>query len=61
MIKRSYERSPFGKFVMGNVDYALHEEKLGGGLLGSRTACRATGQPTRIISFRYGCAAASTV
>lgn len=54
MIKRSYERSPSGKFIMGYVDYALHDEELGGGLLRSRAACRASDYPTSVVSFRYG-------
>jgi hypothetical protein len=53
MLRFSYERSPKGKFVMGHVDYAIHDEAEGGGLLRSRRSCRTTDYPASIVSFRY--------
>jgi hypothetical protein len=53
MIQRSYERDPNGKFVMGYVNYALHDEEVSGGLIRSRTACRITDFPTSVVRFKY--------
>jgi len=53
MIQRAYEQDPQGKFIMGYVNYALHDEELSGGLIRSRTACRVTDYPTTIVTFRY--------
>lgn len=53
LLKRTYERNPSGKFIMGYVDYARHDEAQGGGLLRSRHACRVTDYPTSIVEFRY--------
>ncbi len=53
MIQRSYERDPQGRFVMGYVNYAIHEEEVSGGLLRSRTACRITDFPTSVVRFKY--------
>lgn len=52
-IEHAYERDPRGRFVMGYVDYATHDEEMGGGLLRSRTAVRAIDYPTSIVNFRY--------
>jgi hypothetical protein len=57
MIQRSYERDPKGVFIMGYVNYALHEEEVSGGLLRSRTACRVTDFPTSVVRFDYAPAA----
>jgi hypothetical protein len=57
MIQRSYENDPRGQFIMGYVNYALHDEELSGGLIRSRTACRASDYPTSIVVFRYAPAA----
>lgn len=53
MIRRAYEQNGRGKFIMGYVDYAIHDEDLGGGLLRSRSACRVTDYPTSIVTFSY--------
>lgn len=53
MIRRAFEQNPRGKFIMGYVDYAIHDEELGGGLLRSRSACRVTDYPTSIVDFSY--------
>ncbi|HET6971783.1 MAG TPA: GNAT family N-acetyltransferase [Phenylobacterium sp.] len=53
MLKRAYERCPTGKFIMGYVDYAIHDEAQGGGLLRSRQACRVQDYPTSILTFRH--------
>jgi hypothetical protein len=53
MIQRSYESDPKGKFVMGYVNYALHDEEVSGGLIRSRTACRITDFPTSVVKFKY--------
>jgi hypothetical protein len=53
LLQRSYERCPTGKFIMGYVDFAMHDEAQGGGLLRSRQACRVTDYPTSIVNFRY--------
>jgi hypothetical protein len=52
MLKRSYDRAPKGKFIMGYVDYSLHREEVGGGLLRSRRSCRVTDYSTSVIKFR---------
>jgi hypothetical protein len=51
MLKRAYDRAPHGKFIMGYVDYAVHREEVGGGLLRSRRSCRVTDYPTSVIRF----------
>lgn len=53
MIRRSYELDPQGRFIMGYVNYATHDETVGGGLLRSRSACRVTDYPTSIAAFSY--------
>ncbi len=53
MLERAYRRAPGGKFVMGYVDYAIHVEELGGGLLRSRRACRVSDHPASILRFDY--------
>jgi hypothetical protein len=52
MLRFSYERAPQGKFVMGHVDYAIHDDAEGGGLLRSRRSCRVTDYPASIVTFR---------
>lgn len=53
MLERAYHRAPDGKFVMGYVDYALHIDEVGGGLLRSRRACRVSDQPASLLQFQY--------
>jgi hypothetical protein len=53
MIKAAYDRHPDGKFLLGYVDYALHDEAIGGDLLRSRRAVRATDWPTSEVCFAY--------
>jgi hypothetical protein len=55
MLRRTYERNPrAAKFIMGYVDYATHDEKIGGGLLRFRRSCRVTAYPTSVVRFSYG-------
>jgi hypothetical protein len=55
MLRRTYERNPStAKFVMGYVDYATHDENVGGGLLRFRRSCRVSDYPTSIVCFSYG-------
>jgi hypothetical protein len=54
LLRRAYERSPQGKFVMGYVDYATHDDEKSGGLLRSRNACRITDFPTSVLNFDFG-------
>ena len=56
MTRHAYEAAPGGRFVMGNVDYAVHDEKVGGGLLRARRALRVTDHETAMIDFRYSTA-----
>ena len=51
MLRICYARAPKGKFIMGYVDYALHDDAVGGGLLRSRQSCRTTDLTTTIVSF----------
>jgi hypothetical protein len=54
MLRRSWERHSDGaKFVMGYVDYATHDEDIGGGLIRSRKAVRASDFPTSIVTFSF--------
>ena len=53
MMRRAYQQAPKGKFVMGYVDYAIHDKALSDGLIWSRTACRASEYPTSIVTFQY--------
>lgn len=53
MIQRAYVRDPKGKFIMGYVNYATHDEEVSGGLLLARTACRVSDYPTSIVRFHY--------
>jgi hypothetical protein len=55
MLRRTYERDPAAaKFIMGYVDYATHDETIGGGLLRFRRSCRVSAYPTSIVTFTYG-------
>ena len=55
MLRRTYERNPrTAKFIMGYVDYALHDEEIGGGLLRFRRSCRVSDYPTSVVRFAYG-------
>ena len=54
MTREAFERCPTGRFVMGNVDYAIHEEATGGGLLRARKALRVSDFDTSIVKFFYG-------
>lgn len=53
MARIAYERCPTGRLVMGNVDYATHDENVGGGLLRARRSLRVTDYETSIIRFSY--------
>ena len=54
ILRRTYERNPrTAKFIMGYVDYAMHEEKIGGGLLRFRRSCRVSDYPTSVVRFSY--------
>ncbi len=53
-LKRCYDMlGPKGKFVMGYIDYSLHEDEKGGGLLRSRQSCRVTDFQTSLVTFNY--------
>jgi hypothetical protein len=54
MLKRAWERSSGrGKFIMGYVDYATHDDAIGGGLIRSRKAVKADDYPTSIVTFTF--------
>jgi hypothetical protein len=54
MLRRAYDRhGAAGKFIMGYVDFASHDEAVGGGLLRSRRALRVTDYPTSCVTFSY--------
>jgi hypothetical protein len=54
LLRRAYERDPkTAKFIMGYVDYATHDEQIGGGLLRFRRSCRVSAYPTSIVCFSY--------
>jgi hypothetical protein len=55
LLRRTYERDPAAaKFIMGYVDYATHDETIGGGLLRFRRSCRVSAYPTSVVTFAYG-------
>jgi hypothetical protein len=54
MLQRAWKRHPGrATFVMGYVDYATHDEAVGGGLLRSRKAVRASDYETSVVKFTY--------
>lgn len=53
MLEDAYRRDPAGKFVMGYVDRATHDDSVGGGLLRSRMSCRVTDFDTEIVQFEW--------
>jgi len=54
MLKRAWERySGRGKFIMGYVDYATHDDAVGGGLIRSRKAVKASDHPTSVVTFTF--------
>jgi hypothetical protein len=53
VLRDAYERLPKGKFIMGYIDYALHDEDKSSGLLRSRQACRVTDYDTSIVKFAW--------
>lgn len=53
MARAAYHRNPAGRFLMGRVDYAIHDERIGGGLLRARRALRVSDFETAIVSFSY--------
>ncbi|MDQ0559883.1 hypothetical protein QO004_001665 [Rhizobium mesoamericanum] len=54
MLQRAWERSGgCAKYVLGYVDYAVHDEAVGGGLLRSRRSVNASNHETSIVTFRY--------
>ena len=52
-IREAYDRDPCGRFVMGYINFATHDEEVGGGLVRSRTAVRAVDYPTSVVTFKY--------
>jgi hypothetical protein len=52
-LRLAFGRNARGKFVMGYVDYATHDEAVGGGLLRSRRALRVSDQVSSIVEFTY--------
>jgi hypothetical protein len=54
MLQRAWERHP-GRaiFIMGYVDFGTHDEAVGGGLLRSRKAVRASDYETAVVTFDY--------
>jgi hypothetical protein len=52
-LQRAYQRTPQGRFIMGFIDPATHNDALSQGLLRSREACRVTDFPTAIVDFVY--------
>jgi hypothetical protein len=54
MLQRAWERHPReATFIMGYVDFAIHDEAVGGGLLRSRKAVRAADFETSVVSFSF--------
>lgn len=53
MTRTAFESAPDGRFIMGNVDYAIHDEATGGGLLRARRALRVSDFETSMVTFRY--------
>ncbi|PTM97177.1 hypothetical protein [Mycoplana dimorpha] len=54
MLQRAWERSGGrAKFILGYVDYAIHDEAVGGGLLRSRRSVNASDHETSVVTFRY--------
>jgi hypothetical protein len=53
MTREASAAAPNGRFVMGYVDYAMHDEAVGGGLLRARRALRASDFETSLIDFDY--------
>jgi len=54
MLQRAWERTGgCAKFVLGYVDYAIHDEAVGGGLLRSRRSVNASDHETSVVTFRY--------
>lgn len=56
MLREAYDRAPQGRFVMGYIDHAIHDEAVGGGLVRSRQSCRVTDYETSIVRFRWSAA-----
>jgi hypothetical protein len=52
MLRRAYERTPKGKFLMGYVDFAL-DDGVAEGLLRSRRSLRVSDWPTSLIRFEW--------
>ena len=52
-MKEFRQRHPAGVFEMGYVDYALHDEAIGDGLLRFRAACRVTDVDTSVVTFEF--------
>lgn len=53
MARRAYTAHPDGRFLMGYVEPAIHDEAVGGGLLRSRRSMRVSAYPTSVVSFRW--------
>jgi hypothetical protein len=52
-LQMAYNRNPKGKFVMGYIDYTIHDEDIGGGLIRSRRSCKVVDLESSIFSFDY--------
>lgn len=53
LTRDAFASAPDGKFVMGTVDFALHNEASAGGLLQARRALRTTNFATSIVMFSF--------
>jgi hypothetical protein len=53
MTRAAFEAAPSSRFIMGYVDYAMHDESVGGGLLRARRALRASDFETSMVEFDY--------
>jgi hypothetical protein len=53
MLRRAYDRSPDGKFLMGYYHENTRDLASGAGLLRSRKSLRVSDWPTSIVSFRW--------
>ncbi len=52
-IRRAFDAAPKGKFILGYVDFALHDAETSDGLLRARKALRAKDVMTQVVEFSY--------
>jgi hypothetical protein len=52
-IRRAFNAAPKGKFILGYVDFALHDGQTSDGLLRARKALRAKDVITQVVEFSY--------